>query len=108
MDQTLKTLFYINMFFHTILNNDIMYIRIIVMNLHYMKLHYNSLITNYWIVIINVCKEYIYEDFHSSDNKIRYIIRHISADWGINFVEYEDDIRPLWAIKDAVDFLYHS
>ena len=73
-----------------------------------MKLHYHSLLTFYWIVIINAYKEYISEDFHSSDNKIRYIIQHISADWGINFVEYEDDIRPLWAIKDAVDFLYHS
>ena len=68
----------------------------------------NSLITFYQIVIINAYTEYISEDFHSSDNKIRYITRHISADWGINFVEYEDDIRPLWAIKDAVDFLYHS
>ena len=80
----------------------------ILRNLHYVKLHYHSLLTFYWIVIINAYKEYISEDFHSSDNKIRYIIRHISADWGINFVEYEDDIRPLWAIKDAVDFLYHS
>ena len=80
----------------------------IVRHLHYVKLHYHSLITFYWVVIINAYTEYISEDFHSSDNKIRNIIRHISADWGINFVEYEDDIRPLWAIKDAVDFLYHS
>ena len=80
----------------------------ILRNLHYVKLHYHSLIKFYYIVIINAYTEYISEDFHSSDNKIRNIIRHISADWGINFVEYEDDIRPLWAIKDAVDFLYHS